>query len=91
MLKFSRHALHLLHVFAFVFSTLILGAILIWAPDHTDIVAFVTVLVAGTAIETVLIFSLFKATPVPENDVAYQRADEQHVGRAYFGEDGKAI
>jgi hypothetical protein len=53
----------------FVFSTLILGAILIWTLDHTDIVAFVIVLVAGTALEAVLIVSVFKATPIPENDV----------------------
>ena len=71
MFKFSHHVLH---VFVFAVSIFIFGAILLWTLDHTDIVAFVTVLLAATALEAVLIFALLKTTAIPENGIGDQRA-----------------
>jgi hypothetical protein len=70
------------YVLCFVISALsglILGVILFWTLEHTDIVAFVTVLLAATVLEAFLVFSLFKATPVPENTIGDQRADSRKL------------
>lgn len=64
MSKASRHALH---VSVAVLSILILGAVLLWTLDHTDIVAFVTVLLVATTLDAVIVFSLFKTAEIPEN------------------------
>jgi hypothetical protein len=48
-------------------SVFILGVILFWTLEHTDIVAFVTVLLAATVLEALLVFSLLKATSDPES------------------------
>jgi cell shape-determining protein MreD len=70
MFKFSHYALR---VFVFALSILILGTILLWTLDHTDIVAFVTVLLFAISLEGALIFALFKTTAIPENIVGDQR------------------
>jgi hypothetical protein len=57
-----------------VFSVLIFGVILFWTLEHTDIIAFVTVLLAATIPEALLIFSRFKARSIAENNVDKQRA-----------------
>jgi hypothetical protein len=54
-------------------SIFILGVILFWTLEHTDIVAFVTVLVATTILEAIFLFSLLAATSIPENNAADQR------------------
>jgi len=58
-------------------SILVLAAMLFWTLEHTDIVAFVTVLLVATSFETFLIFSLLKSTPISENQVHHQRADNR--------------
>lgn len=60
-------------------SVFILGVILFWTLEHTDIVAFVTVLLAAAVLEAFLVFSLFKATSVPENKIGDQRAGSRKV------------
>jgi hypothetical protein len=72
MFKFSRYVLS---VFVVVLSIFILGAILFWTLDHTDIIAFVTVLLVAIGLETVVLFSLFNATVVAENGTG-----DQHSG-----------
>jgi hypothetical protein len=59
-------------------SVLILGVILFWTLEHTDIVAFVTVLLAAAVLEAFLVFSLFKAS-VSENTIGDQRADSRKL------------
>jgi hypothetical protein len=49
---------HLLCFVILVLSVLILGVILFWTLEHTDIVAFVTVLLAAAILEAILILSL---------------------------------
>jgi hypothetical protein len=65
---------HLLCFVILALSVLILGVILFWTLEHTDIVAFVTVLLAAVVLEAILILSLFKATSIHENNVEEQRA-----------------
>jgi len=72
-----RHALHVLRVLVFALSILILGTILLWTLDHTDIVAFVSVLLFATGLEAVLIFSLFQTTAIAENSTGDQRASSE--------------
>jgi hypothetical protein len=69
MSKLSRHVLH---VFVAAASILILGAVLLWTLDHTDIVAFITVLLVATSFEAIVVFSLFKTAAIPENGANQQ-------------------
>jgi hypothetical protein len=55
-------------------SIFIFGAILFWTLDHTDIVAFVTVLLAATSLEAFLIFFLLKSMSISGNNFGDQRA-----------------
>jgi hypothetical protein len=71
MLIFRRHALN---VSVVVVSILILGTILLWTLNHTDIVAFVTVLLVAIGLEAVFIFTLFEIAAIPENSVSDRRA-----------------
>ena len=73
MFAHSHHARHVLYVFVFALSIVILGSILLWTLNHTDIVAFVTALLTATALEAVLISLLLKASPIPENSISNQR------------------
>jgi hypothetical protein len=65
---------HVLRLAILALSIFILGMTLFWTLEHTDIIAFVTVLLAATILEVILIFSLFKATSISENNVGNQRA-----------------
>jgi hypothetical protein len=56
LIKFSRHVRPFV---VMAFSVITLIAILLWTLDHTDIVAFVTVLFAAITLQAVVIFSLF--------------------------------
>jgi hypothetical protein len=58
---------------ALAVSIFVLGGILFWTLEHTDIVAFVTILLAVTILEAILIFSLFKGTSIPKNNVGDER------------------
>ena len=49
-----------------------LGTILLWTLDHTNIVAFVTILLLATSLEGALIFALFKTTAISEDVVVDQ-------------------
>jgi hypothetical protein len=69
-IKFGHHVLRLVIL---VLSIFILGITLFWTLEHTDIIAFVTVLLAATILEIILIFSLFKATSISENNVGHQQ------------------
>jgi hypothetical protein len=60
-------------------SIFILGMTSFWTLEHTDIIAFVTVLLAATILEAILIFSLFKATSISENNVGNQRAGNRNL------------
>jgi hypothetical protein len=64
-----KHGHRALHVFVAALSILILGAVLLWTLDHTDIVAFIMVLLEG-----VVVFSLLKTAAIPESSFADQRA-----------------
>jgi hypothetical protein len=59
---------------ALAVSIFVVGGILFWTLEHKDTVAFVTILLAVTIFEAILIFSLFKATSIPENNVGDERA-----------------
>jgi len=71
--KPSKFRHHVLCLAISVLSVFILAVILFWTLEHTDIVAFVTVLLAATVLEAFLVFSLFKATSVPENSIGDRR------------------
>ena len=53
-------------------SLFTLGVILFWTLEHTDIVAFVTVLLGAIVLEAFLVFSLFKAASLPERSTGDQ-------------------
>ena len=65
---------HVLHFVVLALSIFIFGVALFWTLEHTDIIAFVTVLLTATILEVILIFSLFRAASIRENKVGDQRA-----------------
>jgi hypothetical protein len=69
-----KHGHRALHVFVAALSILILGAVLLWTLDHTDIVAFIMVLLVAISFEGVVVFSLLKTAAIPESSFADQRA-----------------
>ena len=56
-------------------SILVSGAVLFWTLEHTDIVAFGTVLLVAIVLEAFLILSLLKGT-ISETNADDQRADK---------------
>ena len=56
-------------------SILVSGVVLLWTLEHTDIVAFGTVLLVAIVLEAFLILSLVKSTAISETNTDDQRAD----------------
>jgi hypothetical protein len=71
--KPSKFRYHVLCFAVSAVSVFMLGVILFWTLEHTDIVAFVTVLLAATVLEAFLIFSLFKAKSDPQSGLGDHR------------------
>jgi hypothetical protein len=71
--KPSKFRHHVLCLAISALSVFILGIILFWTLEHTDIVAFGTVLLAAAVLEVFLVFSLFKAMSVPQSSIGDQR------------------
>jgi hypothetical protein len=69
---------HVLRLVILALSIFILGMTLFWTLEHTDIIAFVAVLLAATILEAIL-FSLFKATSISENNVGNQRTGNRKL------------
>jgi hypothetical protein len=76
-------------VAALILSIFVFGAMLFWTLEHTDIVAFVSVLLVATILEAFLIFSLLKSTPISQNNVDDQRADNRLFAALFTTKMGK--
>jgi NhaP-type Na+/H+ or K+/H+ antiporter len=75
--KGSKSGFNALWIVVLGLSILFLGAMLFWTLEHTDIVAFVTVLLLATSLEAFLTFWLLKSTAISENKIDDQQADNR--------------
>jgi hypothetical protein len=80
----SKFRHHVLCLAISALSVFVLSVILFWTLEHTDIVAFGTVLLAVAVLEVFLVFSLFKATSVPQSSIGDQRAGSPKLATPIF-------